>query len=133
MKLWEMYSETKEGRIRDALDNVEAKWKYQDEIAKLNRDLKNSEDQLKQAVDEKQVTLAKAEQALVEARAELEQKKKLDASTSNMHKFLRMKAENDKEKLKEEKRKLEYMIGDLLKQKEGFRSKFRKIKEMCDE
>ena len=99
LKLWEMYNEVKDARIRDALDNVEAKWKYQDEITKLHQDLKISQGELKQAVQGKQVTLAlkaKAEQALVEARAELEQKKNLDASTSNMHKFLRFKAEKDK-------------------------------------
>ena len=58
---------------------------------------------------------AKAEQALIDARAELEEKKKLEASTSNMHKFLRLKAEKDRDQLKEDKRKLEYMIQDLLK------------------
>ena len=37
--------------------------------------------------------LFRSEQALVDAQADLEEKKKLDASTSNMHKFLRVKAE----------------------------------------
>ena len=35
--------------------------------------------------------------------------------------------------LKEEKRKLEFMIGDLQKQKSGLREKFQKIKEICEE
>ena len=57
----------------------------------------------------------KAEQALFDAQAELEEKKKLDASTSNMHKFLRVKAEKDRDQLKEDKRKLDHTIQDLLK------------------
>ena len=135
-KLWEMYGEMKDANVRNALDNVETKWKFQDEIAKLHTDLNNAQDELKKEVQEKQVTLAlkaKAEQAFVEARSELEAKKRLDASTSNMHKFLRQKAERDMIVLKEEKRKLEFMIGDLQKQKSGLRAKFQKIKEICEE
>jgi hypothetical protein len=65
--------------------------------------------------------------------AELEPKKSLDASTSNMHKCLRIQAEKERDKLKEEKRKLEYIIGDLFKLKEATRAKLKKIKEMCEE
>lgn len=131
-----MYGEMKDANVRNALDNVETKWKFQDEIAKLHTDLNNVQDELKKEVEEKQVTLAlkaKAEQALVEARSELEAKKRLDASTSNMHMFMRQKAERDLIVLKEEKRKLEFMIGDLQKQKSGLRAKIQKIKEICDE
>ncbi|CAM0957774.1 unnamed protein product [Alopecurus aequalis] len=135
-KLWEMYNEVRDGRVRDALANVEKRLNDRDEIAKLHTDLRNAQDELKVEVQQKQVILslkAQAEQALIEARAELEEKRKIEASTSNMHKFLRMKAEKDRDKLKEEKRKLEFMIGDLFKQKEGFRGKFKKIKDIIDE
>jgi NH3-dependent NAD+ synthetase len=131
-----MYYTCKQGRINDALDDVERRYKAQDEIAKLKVDLKLAQDDLKQVVEEKQVTLAlnaKAEQALIEARAELEDKKKLGASTCNMHKCLRLKAEQERDKLKEEKRKLEHFIAELMKHNEGARSKLRKIKEICDE
>jgi hypothetical protein len=131
-----MYYTCKQGRINDALDDIERRYKAQDEIAKLKVDLKLAQDDLKQVVEEKQVTLAlkaKAEQALIEARAELEDKKKLDASTCNMHKCLRLKAEQERDKLKEEKRKLERFIAELMKHNEGARSKLRKIKEICDE
>ena len=107
-----------------------------DEIAKLHRDLRFAQDELKQVVEENQVTLAlkaKAEQALVDAQADLEEKKKLDASTSNMHKFLRVKAEKDRDQFKEDKRKLEQTITDMLKQNEEFRAKIKKIKDICDE
>ena len=100
-----------------------------DEIAKLHRDLRLAQDELKQVVEDNQVTLAlkaKAEQALVDAQAELEEKKKLDASTSNMHKFFRVKAEKGK-------KNLEQMIPDLLKQNEDLRAKIKRIKQICDE
>jgi hypothetical protein len=58
-------------------------------------------------VEEKQLAQAlkaKAEQALLEARVEIEQKKIIDAHHSNMHKVLRIKAEKDRDQLKGEKR-----------------------------
>lgn len=118
-KLWEMHGEIKDARVRDALDVLEIRWKYQDEITKLHLDLKNSQDELKKEVEEKQV--------------ELEKKNKLDASTSNMHKFLRQKAEKDRDLIKQEKRKLECMVADLLKQKSNLGAKLQKIKDICDE
>ncbi|CAM0912740.1 unnamed protein product [Alopecurus aequalis] len=135
-KLWEMYNEVRDGRVRDALANVEKRLNDRDEIAKLHTGLRNAQDELKVEVQEKKAILslkAQAEQALIEARVELEEKRKIEASTSNMHKFLSMKAEKDKDKLKEEKSKLEFMIRDLFKQKEGFRGKSKKIKDICDE
>ena len=82
LKLWEMYTNTKDGRTNDAINYIEKKFDFEDQITKLNQDLRNAQEELKQVVEEKQVTLelkAKAEQALIDARAELEQK--------NMDKF----------------------------------------------
>jgi radical SAM superfamily enzyme len=62
--------------------------------------------------------------------AELKPKKSLDASTSNMNKCLRIQAEKERNKLKEEKRKLKYIIG--FRQKETTRAKLKKIKEMSE-
>jgi hypothetical protein len=87
-------------------------------------------------VEEKQVILAlkaNAKQGLVDARAKLEEKKALDASTNNMHKYVRVKAKKDMDKFKEEKKKLEYMIADLLRTKEGTRAKIKKITKICEE
>ena len=115
---------------------MEHEFKYQDEISKLHRDLKIVQDEIDKVVEEKKVTLAlkaKAEHALIDVGAELEQKKQLDAATTNMHKVLRIKAEKDRDKFKEQKKKLEFIIADLLKQKEGSRAKIRKIREICDE
>jgi hypothetical protein len=49
-----------------------------------------------------------------------------------MHKFLRLQTEKERDKLKEEKKKLEYTIYDLLKQKEANHGKVKQIKEICD-
>jgi hypothetical protein len=131
-----LYAETKEGRVNDALDNVEKRFKLTDELENMHIDLKNAHDEIKKVVEEKQVILAlkaQAEQGLIEARAELEQKKSLDASTSNLHKCFRIKVEKERDKLKEEKRRLEYIIAEFMDQKEGHRAKLKKIKEICDE
>ena len=68
----------------------------------------------------------------MDARAELEEKRITDDTTCKMHKCLLKKAEKDRDKYKEEKRKLEQIISDLLNQKEGYRSRFKKIKDLCD-
>jgi hypothetical protein len=68
----------KSGRVSDSLDYMEEKWKLNGKIEKLQKDLRTAQDELKAAVEEKQVILAlkaKAEQALIDARAELHQKK----------------------------------------------------------
>ena len=98
MKLWENYTEARDGRVYEALSNVETRFKFTYEIAKLYCDLRNAQDELKKMFEEKQVILAlkaKAEEALVDPRAELEEKKKLDASTCSMHKFLMLKADKE--------------------------------------
>jgi hypothetical protein len=131
-----MYRNVKSGRVSDSLDYMEEKWKLNGQIEKLEKDLRTTQDELKAAVEEKQVILAlkaKAEQALIEARAELHQKKIVEENHSNMHKVLRIQVEKQRDQLKGEKKKLEYIIADFMKQKECTRSKVRKIREICDE
>jgi hypothetical protein len=73
-KLWDLYAKTKAGRVNDSLDYCEKKFKYLDEIEKLQKDLRNSQDELKKVVEEKQMLLAlkaQAEQGMLDARAEL--------------------------------------------------------------
>jgi CRISPR/Cas system-associated endonuclease Cas3-HD len=111
------------------------KFEYQDQIQKLHTDLRNCQDELTKVVEEKQVTLAHkavAEQALMEARAQLQEKRITDETTCKMHKYLLMKAEKDRDKCKEEKRKLDNYISDLLNKKEDMSSRFKKIKDLCD-
>lgn len=134
-ELWDKYEQVKEGRVGDALRHVEEKFKYQDQIKKLQADLSKAQAELKVVTEEKQVTLAlkaKAEQAMIEAKAELEERRKLDASTCNINKCLRLKAEKDRDRYKDEKRKAEHMVVELLSQKERARNKIKKMKELFD-
>ena len=134
-KLWEMYGETKQGRVNDALDYMDKRFEFLDQIEKLNIDLKNSQDELAKQVEEKQVTLAHkaiAEQALMDARARLEEKRIADETTCNMHKYMLKNVEKERDTFRDDKRKLEQYISDLLDKKEDFRSRFKKIKELCN-
>jgi hypothetical protein len=138
-----MHGEQKHGRTKNALQHLEQKFNHQHEIRLLQNDLKMAQDERKTAMGEKQVLLAlkaKAEQSLIDARAELEQKKLIDTHHSNMHKVLRIRAEKErdmikkeKEELKAQKRKLEFIIADMLDQKEGTRAKMRKIIAIASE
>jgi hypothetical protein len=138
-----MHGEQKHARTKDALQHLEQKFHHQHEIRLLQKDLKMAQDELKTCVGEKQVLLAlkaKAEQSLIDARAELEQKKLIDAHHSNMHKVLRIRAEKErdimkkeKEELKAQKRKLEFIIADMLDQKEATKAKMRKIIAIASE
>jgi hypothetical protein len=133
--LWEMHGEQKRGRTSDSLDYMEQKYSLHDEIGKLHKDLRRTEDELKIVVEEKQLALAlkaKAEQALIEARVKIEQKKIIDAHHSNLHKVLRIKGEKDRDKLKGDKKKLEYIIADFMKQKEQNRARLKKIIDLCE-
>ncbi|XBI91058.1 hypothetical protein VPH35_028503 [Triticum aestivum] len=134
--IYKMYTEGRDGRVHDAFNNVETRFKFTDEIEKLHHDVRNAQDELKQMVEENQVTLAmkaKSEEALADARATLEEEQKLDASTTSMHRFLLVKAEKERDQVKEDKKRLEYMIEDLLTPKEGFTANIKKIKYTCDE
>ncbi|KAE8787988.1 hypothetical protein D1007_38022 [Hordeum vulgare] len=105
-KLWEIYTKVRDGRVRDAFNNVETRFKFIYEIEKLHCDPRNAQDELKQMVQENQVTLAmkaKAGEALADARAELDEKKKLDTSTTNMHNFFLVKAKKERDRFKEDK------------------------------
>jgi hypothetical protein len=50
-----------------------------------------------------------------------------------MHKVLRIQVEKQRDQLNGEKKNLEYIIADFMKQKECTRSKVQKIREICDE
>ncbi|KAE8773455.1 hypothetical protein D1007_54299 [Hordeum vulgare] len=56
------------------------------------------------------------------------------------YQVLRAKAEKERDQLvlerdqmKEEKKKLEHIISDMMKQNHGYKDKVKKLKEMCDE
>jgi hypothetical protein len=88
----------KADRVNDALDYMDPKFKYPDEITNLHRYLKIVQDEVNKVVEEKKVTLAwkaKGEQALIDVRVELEQNKIVYAADSNVCKVLRIKVDKD--------------------------------------
>ena len=68
----------------------------------------------------------------MDARGKLEEKRITEETTCNLHKCLFKKAEKDMDKCKEEKRKLEHYVSELLHKKEDYRGRLKKIKELCD-
>ncbi|XBI83522.1 hypothetical protein VPH35_092022 [Triticum aestivum] len=105
--------------------------------------------------------LGNARLALSDLKQELEKKKLSDKSTTSIHQVVRAKAKKERDEmkqqmdkmkeemekmkeemekvvsqrddLKKEKKKLEYMIGDLFRHKEETKSKIRWVKEILDE
>ena len=99
--------------------------------------------------------------ALSDLKIELEKKRMSDKSSTSIHRVMRAKAEKDmdemkqerdkmkqemdkmkqemdkvvskRDELKKEKKKLEYMIGDLFRHKEETKGKIRRVKEILDE
>mgnify|MGYP000900569672 FL=1 len=105
--------------------------------------------------------LGNARLALSDLKEELEKKKMSDKSSTTIHQVVRAKAEKERDEmkqqmdsmkeqmdnmkeeldkvvsqrddLKKEKKKLEYMIGDLFRHKEETKSKIRRVKEILEE
>ncbi|KAE8809337.1 putative CBL-interacting protein kinase 13 [Hordeum vulgare] len=84
--------------------------------------------------------LGGARLAISDLKEEIEKKKLADHSCTNLHQVLRMKAEKERDQLvlerdqmKEEKKKLEYIISDMMKQNHGYKDKVKKLKEIRDE
>nr|XP_020166050.1 uncharacterized protein LOC109751585 [Aegilops tauschii subsp. strangulata] len=105
--------------------------------------------------------LGNTQLALADMKEDLDKKKMSDKSFTNIHQVVRAKAEKERDLmkqerdnimeerdslvqerdnlvlernvLKQEKKKLEYMIGDLFKHKEDTKGKIRNLKEMLEE
>ncbi|XBI33252.1 hypothetical protein VPH35_056601 [Triticum aestivum] len=105
--------------------------------------------------------LGNTQLALADMKEDLDKKKMADKSFTNIQQIVRAKAEKERDLmkqerdnimeerdslvqerdnlvlernvLKQEKKKLEYMIGDLFKHKEDTKGKIRKLKEMLEE
>ncbi|KAE8807825.1 hypothetical protein D1007_15988 [Hordeum vulgare] len=83
--------------------------------------------------------LGSARLAISDLKEEIE-KKLADHSSINLHQVLRAKAEKERDQLvlerdqmKEDKKKLECIITDMMKQNHGYKDKVKKLKEIYDE
>ena len=75
-----MYRDVKRSRVNEALEFIDKKFEFVDEIEKLQMIITQAQKEMKKAVDDKEITFAlkaKAEQALLDATNELQAKKLL--------------------------------------------------------
>ncbi|KAE8808508.1 putative CBL-interacting protein kinase 13 [Hordeum vulgare] len=84
--------------------------------------------------------LGSARLAISDLKEKIEKKKLADHGCTNLHQVLRAKAEKERDQLvlerdqlKQEKKKLEYIIFYMIKQNHGYKDKVKKLKEICDE
>ena len=129
---------------------AEENLKLLDEKKKMENELRHFKLDFAKMVAEKEQTMSQlgsTQLAFTDLKEELEKKKMTDKSVTNIHQIFRVKAEKERDQaaqerdqviqergdLKHEKRKLEYMIGDLFKHKEATREKIMKLKAMLNE
>ena len=156
-RVWGMYEDENKLRLRENVVNAEENFRVVKEKEKMEKDLRFFKlDFAKMVADKEQAIteLGNARLALSDLEQELEKKKLADKSSTSIHQVVRAKAEKERDEMKEqmdnmkeeldkvvsqrddlkkEKKKLEYMIGDLFRHKEENKSKIRRLKEILDE
>ncbi|KAE8780325.1 putative chloride channel-like protein CLC-g [Hordeum vulgare] len=93
------------------------------EIIDLNEKKKQLEDQAKIEIQMEKLKLAKEQRCILQSQAVIIQ---------NTRKAMK-EVEGERDLLKQEKKKLEYMIADILKAWHGIKDKLERIKEIKDE
>ena len=78
----------------------------------------------------KERDLLKAEVAKL--RSDLKKLKQVHKTQTEIMKEKQLRWEGEREPLKEDKRKVEYMLYDILKESYGLKDKAKKIKAICD-
>ena len=139
--IWTMYEEEKKQRLRQNVVSAEENLKVLEK--KMENELRHFKLDFAKMVTEKEQAMSQlgsTQLALTDLKEELEKKKMPDKSVTNIHQVFMVKAEKERDQavqerddLKHEKRKLEYMIGDLFKQTEATKEKIRKLKGMLNE
>ncbi|XBJ04357.1 hypothetical protein VPH35_023304 [Triticum aestivum] len=156
-RVWGMYDDENKLRISENLHLAEENLRLVREKEKMEKDLRFFKlDFAKMVTDKEQAIteLDNARLAISDLKQELEKKKLSDKCSTSIHQVVRAKAEKDRDEmkqhmdnikeeldkvvsqrddLKKEKKKLEYMIGDLFRHKEETKSKIRRVKEILDE
>ena len=162
-RVWGMYDDENKLRISENLHLAEEnlvlreKEKMEKDLRFFKLDFAKMVADKEQAITE----LGNARLALSDLKQELEKKKLSDKSSTTIHQVVRAKAEKERDEmkqqmdsmkeqmdnmkeeldkvvsqrddLKKEKKKLEYMIGDLFRHKEENKRKIRRLKEILDE
>ena len=122
---------------------LEEKNKIENELRHFKLDFAKMVAEKEQAMSQ----LGSTQLALTDLKEELEKKKMTDKSVTKVHQVFKVKAEKERDQTvqergqviqerddsKHEKRKLEYMIGDLFKHKEAIGEKIMKLKAMLNE
>ncbi|KAI5009158.1 hypothetical protein ZWY2020_010206 [Hordeum vulgare] len=154
--LWEMYQEQNFGRVKDQqahekevvklkkeidflsnsysqlVEDVSKLFDYQDgkmshdmdyTSQAINKKKKELEDQARIEINMEKLKLAKEQRCILQSQADIIQ---------NMRKAMK-EVQVDKDLLKEEKKKLEYLIADLLKAGHCTKEKLERIKAIVDE
>ena len=156
-RVWGMYEDENKLRLRENVVNAEENFRVVKEKEKMEKDLRFFKlDFAKMVADKEQAIteLGNARLVVSALKQELEKKKLSDKCSTSIHQVVRAKAEKERDEmkqqmdnmkeemdkvvsqrdeLKKEKKKLEYMIGDLFRHKEENKSKIRRLKEILDE
>lgn len=114
VKLWELYESESTGRISDACDAAEKYYKLSQDKKELEEINKNMQEELNNIISDRQVG-------------------SISQNLLDIQKLLRLKAEKQRDQLKEEKKKLEYYIADLLNAGAVNKDKLERMKEILDE
>ncbi|KAE8789295.1 hypothetical protein D1007_36546 [Hordeum vulgare] len=155
-RLWDMYQEQNFGRVKDQqahhkevvklkkeidflsnsynqlmedvsklFDNQDGKMSHDMDYTSqaINKKKKELEDQARIEISMEKLKLAKEQRCILQSQADIIQ---------NMRKVMQ-EVQVDRDLLKEEKRKLEYLIADLLKAGHGSKDKLERIKAILDE
>uniref|UniRef100_A0A8I6YE37 Uncharacterized protein n=1 Tax=Hordeum vulgare subsp. vulgare TaxID=112509 RepID=A0A8I6YE37_HORVV len=135
-QLWSMHDKENEDMIRENLKLGEEKRKMEEELRFFKHYFAKLVADKEEAINQ----LGGASLVISDLKEEIEKKKLADHFSTNLHQVLRAKAEKERDQLvlerdqiKEEKKKLECIITDMMKQNNGYKDKVKKLKEICDE
>ena len=125
----------KEALVSTLIESAEMKLLALDDAPTLHREIRRLEAKVSKVRKERDVVMAlkaKAEKDLTASRIELHDKKVHDVTTTNMHRFLRIKAEKEPTKCKQDAKNMALTIQTLEWQNKGHRSTVRKIMYVCE-
>uniref|UniRef100_A0A8I6YUJ9 GRF-type domain-containing protein n=1 Tax=Hordeum vulgare subsp. vulgare TaxID=112509 RepID=A0A8I6YUJ9_HORVV len=135
-QLWSMHDKENDDRIRENLKLGEENRKMGEELRFFKHDFAKLVADKEEAINQ----LGSARLAIGDLKKEIEKKKLAHHYSTNLHEVLRAKAEKERDQLvlerdqmKEEKKKLECIIADMMKENNGYKDKVKKLKEICDE